>query len=100
MTTDSILVKRVTDGERCSSKCRGYDWDADECSYFDQPLQYDGGPHLRCPSCLATPSAPALTAEHQRTIRCMFTALDSIGPSEEIAEAKAAFPWLEEAPHD
>jgi len=97
MTTDRILVERVTDGERCSSECRGYNWGADLCIYFEANLQYDNGPHLRCPSCLSTPSAPALTAGQVEAVKDVLERADIVASElavdlpEELLKLRTAF---------
>jgi len=70
--TDHILIERVTDGERCGEDCPckfTNRVDESACILGGQELSAEyaesagGLIYYRCPSCLSTSSAPALTAE-------------------------------------
>ena len=106
MTRDTILIEREYEGERCGEqggRCPlMYRYYEDyvcpltgEHEWLEWSAEIEG--YRRCPSCLRTPAATVLTDEQRRIIRSMFRVIDSIGPEEEIAEAKSAFPWLEAA---
>jgi len=64
---DTILVDRVTDGEKCGYDCR-FDLGWDRCELFRQNIRRQGEVS-RCPACLSTPPAVALTEEMENVLR-------------------------------